>query len=54
MFAKNYTCNGLQEEQIFSVNAYYTYFFNFGHGFCDSLSILFTKAPASPSEKFLK
>ena len=51
---KNFTCFGLQAEQIFSVNISYTYFFfNFGCEFCGSFSMLFPKAPASCGKKFL-
>ena len=50
----NFTCFGLQAEQIFSVNISYTYFFfNFGCEFCGSFSMLFPKAPASCGKKFL-
>ena len=31
---KTTTCIGLQAEQIFSIKIWYTYFSNFGHGFC--------------------
>ena len=53
MVAKTTTCIGLQTEQIFSllVSIYYTYFFNFGRGFCGSFSVLFPKAPASCGKK---
>ena len=43
---KNYHLHwGLQTEQILSVNIQYTYFFNFGRGFCSSFSVLFPKPP---------
>ena len=51
---KTTTCIGLQAEQIFPVNTWYTYFFNFGRGFCGSFSMLFPKAPASCGKNFLK
>ena len=44
---KTTTCIGLQAEQIFPVNTWYTYFFNFGRGFCGSFSMLFSKVPGS-------
>ena len=50
---KTITCIGLQTEQIFSVNIWYRYFFNFGRGFCGSFPMLFPKAPASCCKKIL-
>ena len=51
---KTTTCTGFQAEQIFSVNIEYTYFFNFGRGFCGSFSMLFPRPPVSFAEKVLK
>ena len=51
---KTNSCIRLKAEQILSLNIYYTYFFNFGRGFCDSFSTLFPKAPASCGKQILK
>ena len=48
------TCLRLWAEQIFSVNIYYIYFFNFGRGFCDSFFMMFPEAPASWDKEILK
>ena len=50
-FQKTTTCIGLQAEQLFSVNIWYKYFFNFGHGFYCSFFIVFPKAPHSCVKK---
>ena len=49
---KTTTCVGLQVEQIFFVNISYTYFFNFGHGFCSLFSVLIPKIQAFCGKKF--
>ena len=51
MFTKTSPWNGLQTEQIISANIWYTYFFNFGHCFCDFFSKLFSKAPTYCGKK---
>ena len=40
---KTTTCTGLQAGQIFSVSIWYTYFFNFGRGFCGPFLCYFQK-----------
>ena len=51
---KNTTCTGFRAEQIFSVNIYNIYFFNFVGDFCDSSPLLSPEAPAFCDKKVLK